>query len=108
MNPTRMRKAKFVPFHNCKNLAVRISVEVISGAYLALAFANPAYRPRRNWLLAAFAIFLVVIAIADAQGVYPFKSFWSNYERMEGWVTQAHLFAYFLVTVSVLNTQNLW
>ncbi|KKW44135.1 MAG: hypothetical protein UY94_C0032G0009, partial [Parcubacteria group bacterium GW2011_GWA2_56_21] len=98
----------FFPFITGKNFAFRIIVEVISGAYLALAFANPAYRPRRNWLLAAFAIFLVVIAIADAQGVYPFKSFWSNYERMDGWVTQAHLFAYFLVTVSVLNTEKLW
>jgi len=98
----------FFPFITGKNFAFRIIVEVITGAYLALALANAAYRPRRNWLLAAFAIFLVVIAIADAQGAYPFKSFWSNYERMDGWVTQAHLFAYFLVAVSVLNTEKLW
>ncbi|MEK7480197.1 MAG: O-antigen ligase family protein [Patescibacteria group bacterium] len=98
----------FFPFITGKNFAFRIIVEVITGAYLALALANPAYRPRRNWLLAAFAIFLIVIAVADAMGAYPFKSFWSNYERMDGWVTQAHLFAYFLVAVSVLNTAKLW
>ncbi len=98
----------FFPFITGKNFAFRIIVEIIAGAYLALALANPAYRPRRNWLLAAFAVFLVVIAIADAYGVYPFKSFWSNYERMDGWVTQAHLFAYFVVAVSVLNTEKLW
>jgi O-antigen ligase/cytochrome c-type biogenesis protein CcmH/NrfG len=98
----------FFPFITGKNFAFRIIVEIITGAYLALALANAAYRPRRNWLLAAFALFLVVIAVADATGVYPFKSFWSNYERMDGWVTQAHLFAYFLVAVSVLNTEKLW
>src|SRR3989344_5617095 len=27
---------------------------------------------------------------------------------MEGWVTLAHLFAYFVVSVSILNTEKLW
>ena len=98
----------FFPYITGKNFAFRIIVEVIFGAWLALALANPDYRPKRSWLLLAFAVFVVLIAIADAQGVYPFKSFWSNFERMDGWITQIHLFAYFVVAVSVLNTKKLW
>ena len=98
----------FFPFITGKNFAFRIIVEIIFGAWLALALALPEYRPKRSWILAAFALFVIVVAIADAQGVNPFKSFWSNYERMDGWITQIHLFAYFVVAVSVLNTEKLW
>ncbi|MBI4093785.1 O-antigen ligase family protein [Candidatus Kaiserbacteria bacterium] len=98
----------FFPFITGKNFAFRIIVEVMTGAWLVLALANSAFRPRRSWLLGAFAIFVGIVAIADALGVYPFKSFWSNYERMDGFVTLAHLFLYFVVTASILNTEKLW
>ena len=98
----------YFPFITGKNFAFRIIVEIMTGAWLALAVMNPAYRPRRSWLLAAFALFLVIIAAADLFGVNPFKSFWSNFERMDGWVTLAHLFAYFVVAAAVLNTEKLW
>ena len=98
----------FFPFITGKNFAFRIIVEIITGAWLALALVNPEYRPRKSWLLYAFAAFVAIIAVADANGVNPFKSFWSNYERMDGWVTLAHLFAYFVVASSVLSAQKLW
>src|SRR3989344_3174027 len=98
----------FFPFITGKNFTFRIIVEIMTGAYLALALVNPSVRPRRSYLLGAFALFVLVVALADAFGVYPFKSFWSNYERMDGWVTLAHLFLYFVVASSVLNTEKLW
>jgi len=98
----------FFPYITGKNFAFRIIVELIVAAWLALALVNVNYRPRRGWILAAFALFILVIAIADAQGANPFKSFWSNYERMDGWVTIAHLFAYFVVASVVMNSEKLW
>lgn len=98
----------FFPFITGKNLAFRIIVEITVGAWLALALCNSAYWPKRNWILGAFALFVAVVAIADAQGAVPFKSFWSNYERMDGWVTLAHLFLYFVVAYTMLNTERLW
>src|SRR3989338_2257619 len=98
----------FFPFITGKNFTFRIIVEIITGAWFALALIKTEYRPRKSWLLGAFAIFVLIIAIADLNGVYPFKSFWSNYERMDGWVTLAHLFAYFVVASSVLSAQKLW
>lgn len=97
----------FFPFITGKNFAFRIIVEIITGSWLALALIYPHYRPRRNWQLAAFALFAIIMAVADAQGVNPFKSFWSNFERMDGWVTLAHLFLYFTVASSIL-TDKLW
>lgn len=98
----------FFPFITGKNFAFRIIIEVVTGAWLALALLNPSFRPKRSSLLGVFAVFIIVVALADVLGVYPFKSFWSNFERMDGWVTLAHLFCYFLVAASVLNTEKLW
>ncbi|MDO8552078.1 MAG: O-antigen ligase family protein [bacterium] len=98
----------FFPYITGKNFAFRIIVEIITASWLALALINPAYRPKKTWLLAAFAAFVAIIAVADATGVNPFKSFWSNYERMDGWVTLAHLFAYFVVAGSILGAKKLW
>ena len=106
--PFLVPQSLFFPFITGKNFAFRILVEILAGGWLALALVYPKYRPRRSWILAAFAIFVAIIALADALGAYPFKSFWSNYERMDGWVTLAHLFALVVVASSVLNTEKLW
>jgi len=98
----------FFPYITGKNFLFRGIVELVTGAWLALALVSPQYRPRRSWILASFALFVFIIAIADAQGVNVFKSFWSNYERMDGWVTLIHLLALMLVATSVLTTEKLW
>lgn len=98
----------FFPYITGKNFAFRLIVELMASAWLALSLVSPAYRPRRSWILAAFALFIAVFAVADLQGVYPFKSIWSNFERMDGLVTFAHLFAYVVVAASVMTTEKLW
>ena len=98
----------FFPYITGKNFTFRVIVEIISGAWLALALISPQYRPRRSWILAAFALFVLVMAIADAQGANPFKSFWSNFERMDGWVTLIHLLMLLVVAASILTTEKLW
>ena len=98
----------FFPYITGKNFAFRVVVEIISGAYLALALVLPRYRPRRSWILGAFALFVLIMAVADALGVNPFKSFWSNYERMDGWITLIHTLLLLAVAASVLTTENLW
>ncbi|RJR13508.1 hypothetical protein C4585_01910 [Candidatus Parcubacteria bacterium] len=106
--PFIVANSLFFPFITGKNFTFRIVVEVITAAWLALALVHPAYRPRREWLFGAFAVFVLIIAAADLFGAYPFKSFWSNFERMDGWVTLAHLFAYFVVASTTLSCEKLW
>lgn len=98
----------FFPFITGKNFAFRILVEIALGAWIPLALIYAHYRPRRSWLLGAIGLFVLAIGMSDIFGVNPAKSIWSNYERMEGWVTLAHLFAYFVVATSILNTEKLW
>jgi O-antigen ligase/tetratricopeptide (TPR) repeat protein len=98
----------FFPFITGKNFTFRILVEILFGAWIVLAYWNSAYRPRKSWILIALTAFVGIIALADFFGENPFKSIWSNYERMEGLVGLIHLYAYFLVAVAVLNTEKLW
>jgi len=106
--PLIVTSSLFFPYITGKNFAFRAIVEIITFAWLALALINPKYRPRRNWIFGTFLVFIILIAIADAQGVNPFKSFWSNFERMDGWVTIAHLFCYTVVAACVINAEKLW
>jgi O-antigen ligase/tetratricopeptide (TPR) repeat protein len=91
-----------------KAFAFRIIVEVLSGLWLSLALFFAQYRPRRSWILPTFALFLLVMALANAQGVDPFNSFWGTLSRMDGWITLVHLFAYIVIASSMLTTERLW
>jgi hypothetical protein len=88
-----------------KAFAFRIIVE-ISFCHLASphVLRDKKYAPRFSWLSGTITAFLVVTLIADLFGVNPIRSLWSNFERMEGWVTVIHLWAYFLVMSSVFGS----
>lgn len=98
----------FFPFITGKNFAFRIIVEVIFACWLLLAIREPSFRPKRSLFLWGVGAFLIIVFLADLFGEGPFKAFWSNFERMEGYITLLHLGAYFLVAASVLNTEKWW
>ncbi len=98
----------FFPFITGKNFVFRILVEIALGAWILLATIDAQYRPRKSVILMSAGVFLGIIALADFMGVNPYRSFWSNYERMEGLVTHAHLFLYFIIAGTVLETERLW
>jgi O-antigen ligase/tetratricopeptide (TPR) repeat protein len=98
----------FFPFITGKNFAFRIFVDVMFFVWAILAYYRAEYRPKYSWIMAAFSVFVVVIFIADVFGANSSRSFWSNYERMEGFVGLAHLFGYFVVAGSILSTEKLW
>ncbi|OHA59646.1 MAG: hypothetical protein A2589_02195 [Candidatus Vogelbacteria bacterium RIFOXYD1_FULL_46_19] len=98
----------FFPYITGKALVFRLVVEVIFFAWLVLAATNKEYRPRRSALLYAVVGTFGFMAVAALVGEEPARSFWSNFERMEGVVTHLHLLAYFIVLVSVLKTEKLW
>lgn len=98
----------FFPFITSKAFAFRIIVEIIFAAWLVLAARDLAVRPRKSLILFAVGAFLGIVALADTFGENPLRSFWSNYERMEGFVSLVHLAGYFLVLVSIVKTEKLW
>jgi O-antigen ligase/tetratricopeptide (TPR) repeat protein len=98
----------FFPFITGKNFAFRIIVEIVFASWALLALYDAQYRPRFSWILAGFLSFLGVMAVANALGEYPLQSFWSNFERMDGYVTLLHVFLFVVVAGSVFTTQKLW
>ena len=98
----------FFPYITGKNFAFRILVEIALAGYVLLALYDSSYRPRWSWVLPAIGGMVVVMFFANILGEYSHKSFWSNYERMEGWITLVHFFFYFIVLAGVLKTEKLW
>jgi len=98
----------FFPFITGKNFAFRILVEIVFAAWILLALWDVQYRPKFSWILPAFGSLLVIMFAANALGEYPLQSFWSNFERMDGYVTLVHVFLYTLVLGSVMTTHKLW
>jgi len=106
--PFIVSSSMFFPFITGKNFTFRVIVEIMLGSWIILAYMNATYRPRWSWIMAAFVAFISIVAIADIFGANPFKSIWSNFERMEGLVTHLHLFMYFVIASTILSTDNLW
>ncbi len=98
----------FFPYIVGKNLLFRILVEVAFGSWLTLLLLGGMPKPKMTPITLALSIFVVIVAIADLVGVAPLKSFWSNFERMEGFITLMHSYIYFIVAGSILNSGKLW
>ncbi|MBU3925731.1 hypothetical protein KJ763_00990, partial [Patescibacteria group bacterium] len=102
----------FFPFITGKNFFFRILTEIIFGCWLVLAIYDKKYRPRfakgGTWILYFLTAFLFFLILSTIFGANPYRSFWSNFERMEGLVTFLHLFAYFLILTTTLNKEKLW
>ena len=98
----------FFPFITGKNFFFRILVEILLALWVILMVRDSRYRLKRSGIALSGGVFLLVITIADLFGENFFKSFWSNFERMEGLLTLFHLGAYFVVASTVLQTEKLW
>ncbi len=96
----------YFPFISGKNIVFRFLIEIAFFSWVVLALKDASYRIniRKSPLLVAYGIFMLILLAADIFGVDPFKSFWSNFERMEGFVGHIHLFAYFVVLTGMLRT----
>lgn len=95
----------YFPFIAGKNLAFRLLVEIAFAAWVVLAYTNKGFRIdwKKSPLLIAYGVFILVLLVADLFGVDVYKSFWSNFERMEGFVGHIHFFLYFVVLHGMLH-----
>lgn len=104
----------FFPFITGKNFAFRILVEILAALWAYLAISDPAMRPKLPWqkgwklLPNLLLLFVISLAVSAALAVNPVKAFWSNFERMEGWIGIAHLALYFFVLWLTMNSEKLW
>ncbi|MEL6802589.1 MAG: hypothetical protein AAFO91_02250, partial [Bacteroidota bacterium] len=106
--PLMVTDSMFFPFITGKNFTFRVLVEIIFAAWVLLALVDTTYRPRFSWMAASGLSLLVVMFFANLFGEYPLKSFWSNFERMDGYVTLVHFYLYFVVVAHILRTKAHW
>lgn len=104
--PLYVSNSLFFPFISGKNFAFRILIEVAFAAWVFLALRHSEYRPRRSPLFYAVLSFLVVLGVATFLAEDPYKSFWSNFERMDGFIGLIHFALYFFVAGTLLRTAD--
>jgi O-antigen ligase/tetratricopeptide (TPR) repeat protein len=98
----------FFPFITGKNFAFRIIVEVVFALWVLLALLDRRYRPRFSWITAAFGALIAVMFASSAFAIHPATSFFSNFERMDGFITLVHVFLLTLVMGSVFTEKRHW
>ena len=104
--PLYIENSFFFPFITGKGFAFRIIVEIIFASWILLFLRNNTYLPKWSSIQVCFTIFTVVLLIADILGVSFLRSFWSNFERMDGWLTLVHLWGYFMVLSSMFSVRE--
>ena len=108
LTPLIVASSFFFPFITGKAFFFRILVEIAVVAWAVLALLDKEYRPRFSIIGAAVIAFVAWMFIADASALNASKAFWSNFERMEGWVLLVHLLGFFVVAGAVLRTEKKW
>jgi O-antigen ligase/cytochrome c-type biogenesis protein CcmH/NrfG len=98
----------YFPFITGKGFYFRILIEVAVAAWAVLAVIDKAYRPRYSVIGVVVLAFLLWMGIADSFAVNAQKAFWSNFERMEGFVLLVHLVGFFFVASCVLRVEKKW
>lgn len=106
--PLLVAESYFFPFITGKAFYFRILVEVAVAAWVVLALLDKEYRPRSSWIGMAVIGFVAWMFVADAFALNAAKAFWSNFERMEGWVLLIHLLGLFFAASAVLRAEKKW
>ncbi|OHA02107.1 MAG: hypothetical protein A3I44_03545 [Candidatus Sungbacteria bacterium RIFCSPLOWO2_02_FULL_51_17] len=106
--PLYISSSMLFPFITGRNFTFRILVEAAFFLWMALAALAPEYRPKLTKLNSAVFAFIVIVFTADLLGVHIGRSFWSNYERMEGFWTIVHVVMYYFVLAGVFKTRKDW
>ena len=96
------------PFTTGRNFAFRIIVEVVFILWLGLIALDRSYRPRGTIILHAISLFLFVTFIANILSPNPWRAFFSDYERMGGFISTFHYYLYFLLLISAFRTTRDW
>lgn len=106
--PLYVSGSMLFPFITGKNFVFRIVVGAIFVLWAGLAAAFPNYRPRLTPVFKAVTILMLVVFLADIFAPNTFRAFYSNYERMEGFLMFGHLYLYFVMLASVFRVRRDW
>ena len=98
----------YFPYITEKTIFFRAIVEIVFFFWLLLVALDRSFSLRFSPIVIVTTVFVAVLGVADLFGIDPHKSFWGTFERMEGFITWMHLYAYLLVVGSVLQDRRRW
>ncbi len=106
--PLYISGSMLFPFITGKNFTFRIITEIIFALWVGLVISRPEYRPKLTPLFKIATAFVGIVFLADLLSPNPYRAFFSNYERMEGFMMLGHLYLYFVMLTSVFRTRRDW
>ena len=99
----------YYPFIITKTVFFRLIMQFGLSLYLLLLALNyKKYKPRFNLALILVIIFFFVQLAAAIFGLDFYKSFWSDFERMEGVISLIYLAAYLFLLQVFLRSRKDW
>ncbi|PIR69924.1 MAG: hypothetical protein COU47_00635 [Candidatus Niyogibacteria bacterium CG10_big_fil_rev_8_21_14_0_10_46_36] len=102
-------KSAFFPYITTKNFLFRGIVDVVAAGWIGLLILNfKHYWPKKSFIIIAFSLLIGVAFLASVFSTDPSYSFWSNFERMEGFIAYFHLLLLLLVLVGVFQKRRDW
>ena len=106
LTPAIVAWGMYFPYITGKAIFLRVVILLAGALYIVLATIDKSVRPRRSPLLWSVLGFLVILGVATWNSVNPSRSFWSNFERMEGLVTLLYMGVLFVTAASVIRKRE--
>ncbi len=96
------------PFHFGKVVVFRLIVTAMVVFYAVLVLKDRSYWPRPTKLLWSVTIFTAAFGVSTLTSAIPYNSFWGTLERMGGWFSFLHFWAFFVISTAVLKEKEEW
>lgn len=106
--PLVITRSFFFPFVTGRNFIFRILIEVLFALWIWLMLSDPKYRPKSSPVFYSLIGLIGTLFLATIFGISPYKSFWSSFERMEGFWQYWHYFLYFVILAGVFKEKKDW
>jgi O-antigen ligase len=100
----------YSPYIFFKSILFRIAVQLMLLLYIVLALISSHYKPRLNRIAWALLCWFGVMLFCSLPGISTnaWKSWWGDFNRMDGMFTQLHLLAYFFVLTQTFKKESDW
>lgn len=106
--PLFMSASFLFPYISLKNFIFRCLILLVSLIVWYSVCDSGKVAGKRHYLWYAWLIFLLVQIVATIFGANPYRSFWGNYERMDGLLNIIFLTLYFWTLINTMVTTKAW
>ncbi|MGD0976822.1 MAG: O-antigen ligase family protein [Minisyncoccia bacterium] len=96
------------PFHFGKVVIFRSAVEIMVLLYIVLIIKDRSYLPPRTKLFWAITGFTAAYGLTTFTSVSFFQSFWGTLERMGGFFSMLHFWAFFIILSAIFRKKKEW